>query len=111
MEKQAVIIENDLKTIVFKYISGLFQLVDIAIFKIVIDYIVRNFDPTGINIGGLIDSFYHVFIKPSLSWFVKMIKRVVNHYHGLSIKLHKTSTEAILHSVKVLYYKHGCLKE
>jgi hypothetical protein len=70
MEKQSVTVANDLKTIIYKLLSGVVHRVDVAIFKIVIDYIIRNFDPTGINIGGLVDSFYYVFIKPVLKRIV-----------------------------------------
>jgi hypothetical protein len=66
MKKQVVIVESDLRTIVYKSISGVVYWIDMVLFKIGIDYIVRNFDPTGINIGGLVDSFYYVFIKPVL---------------------------------------------
>ena len=70
IEKQELTMEGDLKTIVYKHISGFIHCVDIAVFKIMIDYIVRNFDPTGINIGGLIDSFCYVLIKPVLTRIV-----------------------------------------
>ena len=96
-----MIIENDLKTVAFKYISGLVHLIDIAIFKITIDYIVRNFDPTGINIGGLIDSFYYVLMKPKLSSFSKMFQRGINNYREF-VKLRKLSLKRNLYHTKVL---------
>lgn len=74
-------------------ISSFIRGIDMAIFKVVIDYIVRNFDPTGINIVGLIDSFCQVLIKPALASFYKILPRGINYYYqnkrgiNLTIKL------------------------
>ncbi|RKR80380.1 hypothetical protein BDD43_0481 [Mucilaginibacter gracilis] len=62
------------------YISSFIRWIDIAVFKVVMDYIVRNFDPAGINIGGLIDSLYYVLIKPKLASFYKILHCGMNCY-------------------------------
>jgi hypothetical protein len=111
MEKQAVTVENDLKTIIYRSISGVIHRVDMAIFKIVIDYIVRNFDPAGINIVGLIDSFYYISVKPALLSFSKMFKHVINQIHGSIINLHNSPPDKKWHSTKVLSHWHGCLRD
>ncbi|WP_428327675.1 hypothetical protein [Mucilaginibacter sp.] len=111
MEKQTAIINSELKTIGFRYISNCLHWIDIAVFKIMIDYIVRNFDPTGINIGGLIDSFCSVLIKPKLSSFYKRVKHVISYYHESVIHLRKSSVETILYATKALCYKHGGVKK
>ena len=37
---------------------------DNTLFKIGIDYILRNFDPTGINIAGLVNSAWVIIVLP-----------------------------------------------
>lgn len=110
MEKQEIILKSDLNRVVYKSVFGVIQLVDITIFKIVLDYIVRNFDPTGINIGGLIDSFCYVFIKPELLLFYKRFKGGISRYRELTIKSLKLPPGPNLHATKVLCYWHGYLK-
>jgi len=109
MEKESVTAESKLKTLIYISLSGVVHQVDIAVFKIVIDYIVRNFDPTGISIVGLIGSCYHVLIKRKLSSFVKMIQFGINRCPELSIKIRTLSLKPKFISHQSFILKCGCL--
>ncbi len=110
MEKHALVITGELKTVVYQDISGFINRVDEAIFKVVIDYIVRNFDPAGINIGGLIDSFYNVLIKPKLLRFIKMFKQSADRCRALAVHLWESAPDGKFTFHQSLMFLQECLK-
>jgi hypothetical protein len=111
MQKQALLIKSGLKIVVYNYIPGFIHRADTVAFKIVIDYIVRNFDPTGINIGGLIDSFCYILVKPSLLSFVKMFKGGTAHYRESALSLWKSLMEGKFAPSHCFTIGHRCLQK
>ena len=96
MEMQDVIIERNLRKSASNNLSRWIQRVDHYIFKIVVDYIVRNFDPTGINIWGLTDSFYQILIKPQFSSIEKVFRHIAYCWRFLNLNLFKSLLKAKL---------------